>query len=151
MSPSQTVSLPTTPTNTNTNATLCLDKTSSELYNYLHADAGCPTKSAFIQAINNVNFITWSGITTKLIPKHLPPYIPTLKVHLNQKKKHICSTKPIPTTLKLEVYPPPNQESNTQEYLFTLTAQEYEATYSDLTGIYPIISIRGNFYIVIFY
>ena len=40
----------------------------------------------------------------------------------------------------------PCQEYNTQACCFTLAT-----TYSDLTGRYPIISSRGNQYIVIFY
>ena len=45
------------------NSFLSLDKTKSELDSYLHAATGCPTKSTFIQAINNRNFITCSCLT----------------------------------------------------------------------------------------
>ena len=72
---------------------LRLDKTKSQLASYLHAAAGCPTKSTSIQAINNGNFITWPGLTSKLISKHLPLSLPTLKGRLSQQHQNIRSTK----------------------------------------------------------
>ena len=87
----------------------------SEMASYLHAAAGLLTKSTFIQAINNSNVITCTGITTNLISKHLPHYLPTLKVHLNQEQKNLRSTKPISEIVKLESEYPPNQESKMQD------------------------------------
>ena len=54
MSSSHPASFPTTPTNQNANAVLHLDKIKSELTSYLHAAAGCPNKSTFIQAMKMV-------------------------------------------------------------------------------------------------
>ena len=34
---------------------------------YLHTVAGCPTKSTLIRAINIGCFITWIGLTSKII------------------------------------------------------------------------------------
>ena len=56
---------------------LRLDKTRSELASYLHSATGYPTKSTFIQAINNGNFITWPGLTLKLISKHFETHLQT--------------------------------------------------------------------------
>ena len=53
-------------TTPDTNYVLLLDKTN------LRSAAGCPEKSAFVQEINNGNFITWLGLTTKVISKRLP-------------------------------------------------------------------------------
>ena len=50
---------PTTATiNQHANYVLRIDNTKQELASYLHTAEGCTTKSTFIQAINNGNFIT---------------------------------------------------------------------------------------------
>ena len=76
------------------NFILFLDKTKSELANYLDASANFPTESTFIQTINNRNFITSPGLTSKLISKHLPISLPTLKVHLSQEHQNIRASDP---------------------------------------------------------
>ena len=81
---------------------------------YLHAAAGVPKKSTFIQATNNGKFITRPGLTSKLISKHLPLSLPTLKVHLKQYHQNITSTKKIATIEKTEAEASPTQESKTQ-------------------------------------
>ena len=60
----------------------------SKLASYLNAAAGCLTKLTFIQSINNSNFITWPGLSTNLISKHLLPSLPTLKVNFNQEHQN---------------------------------------------------------------
>ena len=84
------------------NAVLRYDKTKSELAAYLHAAAGYPTKSSFITAIKNGNFLTWPGLTPELISKHLLPSIPTTKGHLKQEQQNLRSTRspdPLPSRL----------------------------------------------------
>ena len=53
--------------------------------------------------------------------------------------------------MKLKEKYPPNQESKTQDYYFTLTTKEAVSTYSDLTLRYPITFSSSNQYIVIIY
>ena len=89
------------PTTSNYNYALHINKTKSELASYLHTAAGCPTKSTFVEAINNRNFITWPGLTSKIVSKNMPLSIQTLKVHLRQEQQNIRSTKTIPTKEKL--------------------------------------------------
>ena len=79
---SQTAAFPTTTTNSNVYVILRSDIKKSVLTSYLHAAVYCPTKSTFIQAIKNGNFITWPGITTNGISKLLPPSIPNIKDHM---------------------------------------------------------------------
>ena len=102
MSSPKPTSSPATPKNPNANAVLPLDNRKYELTSYLHAALGCPNKSTFIQAISNGNFITGPGLTTNLIYKHLPTYLPTMIIHLTQEQQNIHSTKPIPKTVKLK-------------------------------------------------
>ena len=140
---------PTATINQHANYVLLLEKTKSELASYLHAYVGCPTKSTFIQEINNGNFISQPGLTLKLISKHLPLYLTTLKGHLKQEKQNIRSTKKIATIEKPEAEASTTQESKTQ--IFFIATKESGTTYSDLTGIYSIIPSSKNQYIVICY
>ena len=117
---SQSESYTTAPTTPNANSVFRLHKTKSELASYLHA--GCPTKSIFIQAMNNGDFITWPGLNSNLISKHLTLSLPTLKSHFEKEQQNICS-KTLPTKYKLEYESPPNQKSKTQGF-FTLTTKE---------------------------
>ena len=64
--------------------------------------------------MENGNFISWPGLTSKLISKHLPLSLPTLKVHLKQYHQNITSTKKIATIEKTEAEASPTQESKTQ-------------------------------------
>ena len=81
--PSTTVKQPTA------NVILRYDKPKSELAAYFHATVGSPTKHALTTAINNGNFVTWPGLTTDLINKHLLPSIPTMKGHLKQEQQNL--------------------------------------------------------------
>ena len=130
------------------NVILKFDKPKSTLADYFHAAVGSPTKSSFINAINNGNFTTWPGLTTDLISKHLLPSIPTTKGHMKQEQQHLRSTRPI---IKVEPEPPVEQEIKTHDCFLTLSAKEEGTSYSDLTGRYPITSSRGNQYIVVLY
>ena len=39
---------------------------------YLHHSAGSPVPETWIKAINNGNYVTWLGLTSQLVRKHLP-------------------------------------------------------------------------------
>jgi len=135
------------------NVVLRYSKKPSELAAFLHAAAGCPSKSTFLAAIKKGNFTTWPGLTTDLISKHLLPSIPHLKGHLKQEQKNVQSTKVISSPalplIKTEPEPPVQQESPVHECFLTLIDRHPGVTYSDLAGRYPIKSGRGNQYIVV--
>ena len=98
------------------NAVLRYDKTKAELATYIHTAAGCPTKSSFMTAIRNGNFLTWPGLTTELISKHLLPSIPTAKGHLKQEQENLRSTKSTTVpTIKIEPEQDAIQEAKQHE------------------------------------
>ena len=68
-------------------------QTKSDLAKYLHATCWSPPESTFIKAITNGNFVTWPGLTPKLIRNHLHKSIATAKGHLDQEQKKLQSTK----------------------------------------------------------
>jgi hypothetical protein len=48
-------------------------KTISNLIQFLHATAGSPPEKAWCKAIDNNNFfLTWPGLTSQAVQKHLP-------------------------------------------------------------------------------
>ena len=56
--------------------------TNRDLVQYLHRCAGCPVVSTCTRAIQAGYFVTWSGLTVKLVRKHLPKSLATTKGHL---------------------------------------------------------------------
>ena len=66
----------------------------SELAEFLHGCCGCPVKSTFITAIQNKHFVTWPGLTSDLIRKHLAPSQITSKGHMNQEKQGLQAGDP---------------------------------------------------------
>ena len=75
----------------------------SQLSQYLHATCMSPVPSTFLKAIRNNNFITWPGLTTELITKHLPKTIATVQGHLKTERQGLQSTKKLSHKEQLEV------------------------------------------------
>ena len=53
-----------------------------------------PVRSTLTKVIDNGHFLTWPGLTKKLISKHLIDNIPTAKGHQNQERQSLQTTKP---------------------------------------------------------
>lgn len=75
------------------NFTIRKRQTCKELAQYLYAAFMSPTLSTFIKTIQNNNFISWTGLTTSLISKHLPKSIATAQGYLISKKQGLKSIK----------------------------------------------------------
>ena len=89
------------------NGVLKLDKTKAELAQYLSSALLSPAKSTLLWAINNNHLITFPGLISSLISKHLPKSVVTSKGHLDQEFKNLRSTKtstpaapPLPPLMK---------------------------------------------------
>ena len=72
-----------------TNVVLKLDKPKSKLAHYLSATLFSPAKFTLLPAIRKNHLITWPGLTTSLISKHLPKSITNSKGHLDQEFKNL--------------------------------------------------------------
>jgi hypothetical protein len=89
-----TVSLaPTTSVPFAANAIIRKDMTKTVLAQYLYGCCGSLVLSTWQQGIRNGNFVTWPGIDSFSIDKHLPKSITSAKGHLNQERKNLQSTK----------------------------------------------------------
>ncbi len=139
-------------------------KTKSQLVKFLHAACFSPATSTFLRAFKNGNFITWPGLTEKLITKFLPTSEATIKGHLNQERKNQQSTKnpssALPTTTSNENeededdFFPQQDVPNVKTHDCCGIMLPFETTstaYSDLTGRFPHQSSRGNQYLLVIY
>ena len=156
---------PTTNHEQQANIIIRKNKTKMELAQWLHASCGSPTLSTFIHAIKNGNFLTWPGLSTSLVQKHLPNSIATTKGHLNQERKNTQSTKPtlsINPNVKLEpatiesfsdTFPTSDTPNLKSHHCFAslVSFQTTAKAYSDQTGRFPYTSSRGNQYLMIVY
>jgi hypothetical protein len=99
------------------------------------------------QSHKNGNFIRWPGLTEHAVEKHLSRITATTKGHLNEQRQNSRTTK-IETTNA-------DTESDIDHGIKTLFV--YAATidagqiYTDQTGIFPVVSSKGNKYIMILY
>ena len=74
-------------TNPQLNVIIHKDKIHEELVTFLHAACFSPVVSTFIRAIDNGHFLSWPGLTSALVRKHLKPSLFTAKGHLNQDRQ----------------------------------------------------------------
>jgi hypothetical protein len=119
-----------------------------DLINYLHAACFSPVKSTWITAIKNGNFTSWPGLTEHAVEKHLSKSTSNKKGHLNQQRQNARTTKVndskvIVTELDLD------HGIKTQfGYAATIDAGQI---YTYQTGRFPVVSSKGNTYIMILY
>ena len=159
-------SIPIHPPTHQANGILRTDKTKHDLALYHHATLGSPVTSTLLRAIRRGHLITFPGLTTNLISKHLPASIATVLGHQDQEAQHLRSTKAITTAPDdpdndddIAPTPDPDRDttvtpaSPTPHHLCSMLFphQEILKSYSDQTGHFPVPSSRGNHYIFILY
>ena len=77
------------------NFMLCNKKTAKDLAKYFHAACLSPVSKTLINSIKINHFVSRTGLSSDLIGNHLTLSIPTEKVHLNQEKQVLLSTKTV--------------------------------------------------------
>jgi hypothetical protein len=118
------------------------------LINYLHAVCFSPVKSTWIAAIKNGHFTSWTGLTEHVVEKHLCKSILTTKGHLNQQRQHARSTKVKEPKVIMEEKDLDQGIKTHYVYAATIDAGQI---YTDQTGRFPVVSSKGNKYIMILY
>jgi hypothetical protein len=119
-----------------------------DLINYLHAACFSPVKSTWIKAIQNGNFSSWPGLNEHSVEKCLAKSTTTAKGHLNQQRQNARTTT-IKDTHLLDSETDQDQGIKTQfVYAATIDAGQI---YTDQTGRFPVVSSKGNKYIMILY
>jgi hypothetical protein len=119
-----------------------------DLINYLHTACFSPVMSTWITAIKNGNFSSWPGLTEYAVEKHLSKSTSTTKGHLNQQRQNARATK-IKDTKVIITAPELDYGIKTQfVYAATIDADQI---YTEQTGRFPVVSSKGNKYIMILY
>jgi hypothetical protein len=119
-----------------------------DLINYLHAACFSPVKSTWIKAIKNGNFSSWPGLNEHSVEKYLSKSTSTAKGHLNQQRQNARTTK-IKDAQLLDSEADLDHRIKTQfVYAATIDAGQI---HTDQTGRFPVVSSKGNKYIMILY
>jgi hypothetical protein len=119
-----------------------------DLMNYLHAACFSPVKSTWIKAIKNGNFSSWPGLNEHNVEKYLSKSTSTAKGHLNQQRQNARTTK-IKDAELIDQEPDPDRGIKTQ-YVYAATIDAGQI-YTDQTGRFPVVSSKGNKYIIVLY
>jgi hypothetical protein len=121
------------------------------LVNYLHKSMFSREKSALLQAVKNGHLTTWPGPTEQAINKHLKMTPATAMGHMNQWRQNICSTSKdsITSDIEDETVTPAGLGSKT--HVVYAVAIDQGQIYTDLTGRFPVSSIKVNWYVMICY
>jgi hypothetical protein len=126
-----------------------------ELATYLHAALGSPVPSTLLRAIRRNHLVTFPGLTTNLVTKHLPKSLATVLGHQDQEAKHLRLTKALPAATTLPVSEPDLEPAldTPNHHIFAMLFDKVQImkSYSVQTGRFPIPSSRGNHYIFVLY
>jgi hypothetical protein len=118
------------------------------LINYLHAACFSPVKSAWIKAIKNGNISSWPGLNEHAVEKYFSKSTSTAKGHLNQQRQNARTTK----IKDAQLLDPENDKDHGIKTQFVYAATiEAGQIYTDQTGRFPVVSSKGNKYIMILY
>ena len=129
-------------------------KPKKTLVDYHHASFWSPTHSGWGKEITKNFFTYWLGLSVDLVQKHLKKKQSKILGHLQQPRKGLRSTqdKIMHPDLDAEQdqFPPATQSENTN-LVFFKTVDLSRKIYTDQTGRFPVMSSRGNKYIIVAY
>jgi hypothetical protein len=119
-----------------------------DLINYLHAACFSRVKSTWITAIKNGHFTSWPGLTEQAVEKHLSKSTSTTKGHLNQQRQNARTTKG--NYPKVIITEPDLDQGIKTQFIYAATIDAGKI-YTYQTGRFPVVSSKGNKYIMILY
>jgi hypothetical protein len=94
------------------------------------------------------NFSSWPGLTEHAGEKHLSKSTSTTKGHLNQQRQNARNTKSKDTKVITQDTDMDHGIKTKFVYAATIDAGQI---YTDQTGRFPVVSSKGNKYIIILY
>jgi hypothetical protein len=122
---------------------------------FLHAAAFSPVKSTWLKAIKMGFFNTWPGLNQENVRKYLEKSIATEKGHMDEERAGKRSTTRTTDNKQSEITTVKTQETGNRRthyiYAAVEATDETGQIHSDQTGRFPVISSRGNKYIMIVY
>jgi hypothetical protein len=96
----------------------------------------------------NGNFSSWPGLTEHAVEKHLSKSTSTTKGNLNQQRQNARTTKI--KDAKVIVTEPDIDDGIKTQFVYAATIDAGQI-YTDQTGRFPVVSSKGNKYIMILY
>jgi hypothetical protein len=100
------------------------------------------------QGNKNGNFLSWPGLNEHTVETHLSKSTSTVKGHLNQQRKNARTTK----IKDAQLLDPENDIDHGIKTQFVYAATiDAGQIYTDQTGRFPVVSSKGNKYIMILY
>jgi hypothetical protein len=121
------------------------------LVHYFNKALSSPTKSALLQAVKNGRLITWPGLTEEAINKYLKFTLATAMGHMSQRLQNIRSTSKTPITSEIEDITTTDTNLGTKTHLVYAVLVDQGQLYTVLTGKFPVISSKGNSYVMVCY
>jgi hypothetical protein len=110
-----------------------------------------PQKVCPFAGIQNGHLITRPGLTEQAINKHLK-LTPAMEMgHMNQRRQNIGSTSKNPVTSNIEDESITPAGLGTKTHLVYAVLVDQGQLYTDLTGILPVRSSKGNWYAMVCY
>jgi hypothetical protein len=102
--------------------------------------------------IRRNHLVTFPGVTSNLVTKHLPKSLAAVLGHQDQEAKHLRSTKAAGTPPVSEPDLEPALDAPSH-HIFAMLFDKVQImkSCSDQTGRFPIPSSRGNHYIFVLY
>ena len=126
-------------------------QTASDRIAFLHAAAGYPVLSTWIQAIEKGFYATWPGLTVQAVRRYLPKSIITTMGHLDQQRKNKQSTKEKVLSDDMSPTPTPQIGTSRTQQVYAECLPITGKIFSDLPGRFVVPSSRGNNYLLIVY
>lgn len=110
---------------------------------FYHATAGYPAQQTWCAAIDKGFFVSWPGLSSAAVRRHLPKSTITDAGHLDQQRQGIRSTTKSPRSRQ--------KREPRHEYITASVAEFTGRVHGDLCGRFPITSSRGNQYHLVLY
>ena len=124
-------------------------KINAELVQYLHWCAFSMVVHTWTKSIDARYFATWSGLTSKLVRKHLPKLLATAKGYLKQDRQNIESTKP--SIAPYPIVPPSQHDPPVRSHQVFVETVELTEVSTDQSGRFPVTSSRVSKYLMVRY
>ena len=119
------------------NYILFLYRTKQSLAEHHHASLSSPSMSTLLRAIRLGHLLTFPGLTTNLVSKHLPKSLATTLRHQDQEAKNLSSTQQVPILSPIiDLNISPNIEPRTHNICTMLVPTAHILkSYLDQTGV----------------
>ena len=147
--PTSRVPPKSTPSSTHTHKRAYDLPSTRALIEYLHATAGYPVKSSWLNAIKRGYYHSWPGLTYATAARYCPTPDETIKGHLAQSRKHVRSTTATPTLATA-----PDTILNALDPMADPNAIDVleiplNKIFTDDTGRFPIRARSGHQYLMV--